>query len=391
MVDVESGQGKHILITFGRSFLTLNLARLLASAGHRVSIADTVPIAVSRYSKAVTGFHKVSPPKYRPQEYCREIAAIVEAEGIDMVIPIHEETDILAMMAGLFPPSCDLFLSDFALEDQLHNKLKFQELLRDMGVQTLKFAAITGPEDIKKLHFDTPFAVKQAYSRGSQEVYKAYPGDALDQLTFDPTNPWIAQEWMEGDRYCSYSICRDGEVYAHTLYPVGYAIDGQSCLVFEHVEHAGILEWVRNVVKHTGFTGQIGFDFIDHPERGIFTIEANPRATSGIMLFTPENRVDRAFFGQNDELITPPLGRTRMIGIGMSLYGWRKNALPGNSFRRFWKSFRAADDVIAQRGDMGPALMLVPAYANILRHSAKYKVGLAGGFMHDHEWDGHQI
>lgn len=388
---MKEGKRKHILITFGRSFLTLNLARLLAAAGHKVSIADSVPIAVSRYSKAVSGFHRVSPPKYYPQDYCREIAAIVEAEGIDMLIPIHEETDILAMMAGLFPPSCDLFFSEFALEDQLHNKLSFQRMLDEMGIPTLKFAAITGPDDIAALDFDTPFAVKQAYSRGSQEVYKAYPGDRLEQLTFDPTNPWIAQEWLEGERYCTYSICRDGEVYAHATYPVRYAIGGSSCLTFEQVDHPGILEWVRDVIKRTGFTGHIGFDFIDHPDRGLYTIEANPRATSGIMMFTPENRVDRAFFGENDELITPPLGRVRMIGVGMVLYGWRKDSLPDNSFRQFLRDFRAADDVIVERGDAGPAIMLVPAYSNILRNSIKYRVGLAGGFMHDHEWDGFQI
>jgi hypothetical protein len=385
---VDDGNSKHILITFGRSFLTLNLARLLAAAGHRVSIADTVRIPVSRYSKAVSGVHRVSPPKYQPQEYCREIAAIVEAEGIDMVIPIHEETDILAMMAGLFPPSCDLFLSDFAIEDMLHNKLKFQQALVDMGVPTLKFAEIAGPEDIAKLDFDTPFAVKQSYSRGSQQIYKVSPGDPLTQLTFDPTNPWIAQEWLDGDRYCTYSICRDGEMYAHATYPVRFAIDGKSCLTFEQVDHPGIVDWVRNVVRRTGFTGHIGFDFIDHPERGLYTIEANPRATSGIMMFTPADRVDRAFFGENTELITPPLGRTRMIGVGMALYGWRKNALPDNSFGKFFREFRSASDVIVEKGDMGPAWMLVPAYANILRHSLRYGVGLAGGFMHDHEWDG---
>lgn len=391
IVAVESGSRKHILITFGRSFLTLNLARLLAAAGHQVSVADSVPVAVSRYSKAVTVFHRVSPPKYRPQEYCREIAAIVDAESIDMVIPIHEETDILSMMAGLFPLSCDLFLSDFETEDMLHNKLSFQQALADWGIPTLKFARIARPDDVAALDFDTPFAVKQAYSRGSQEVYKANPGDRLEQLTFDPANPWIAQEWLEGERYCTYSVCRDGEVFAHATYPVRYAIGGSSCLTFEQVDHPGIVEWVRDVVKRTGFTGHLGFDFIDHPERGLYTIECNPRGTSGIMMFTPENRVDRAFFGENDALITPPLNRVRMIGIGMALYGWRRDSLPDNSFRKFLAEFRRADDVIAEKGDMGPAAMLLPAYGNILRNCVKYRVGIQGGFMHDHEWDGHQI
>ena len=384
-------ESKNILVTFGRSFLTLNLARLLATAGHRVQVCDSVPIAISRYSHAVSGFHRVPPPKYQPQDYCRAVAGIVERENIDMVIPIHEETDILAMMAGLFPPTCDLFLSPFELEDTLHNKLKYSDELTRLGVPTLKYASITGPDDIARLDFDGPFAVKQAYSRGSQQVYKAQPGDPLNQLTFDPTNPWIAQEWLDGDRYCTYSVCRDGEVFAHATYPVEYAIGGSSCLTFEQVDHPGIVEWVTNVVGELGFTGHIGFDFIEHPERGLFTIECNPRATSGIMMFEPEDGVDRAFFGTNDELITPPAGRVRMIGIGMGLYGWRKDSLPGNSLRGFLRDFRSADDVINEKGDRRPALMLPIAYANILVNCGRYSVGLAEGFMHDHEWDGHQI
>ncbi|NED60977.1 carboxylate--amine ligase, partial [Streptomyces sp. SID10244] len=42
-----SGQ-KHVLITFGRSFLTLELTRLMSAAGHRVTIVDSIPVGVTR-------------------------------------------------------------------------------------------------------------------------------------------------------------------------------------------------------------------------------------------------------------------------------------------------------------------------------------------------------
>ena len=389
-VPVVPGTRKHVLITFARSFLTLNLARLLAAGGHRVSVADSVPITLSRFSNAVSAFHKVSPPKFEPQAYCRELAAIVESESIDMVIPIHEETDILAMMAGLFPETCELFLSSFETEDMLHNKLAYQRALAERGFDTLKFAELASPADLESLDFTTPFAVKQAYSRGSQKVYKALPGEDLSYLSFDPTNPWIAQEWLEGDRYCTYSVCRDGEVYAHATYPVDFAIGGSSCLTFTHVDHRGILEWVREFAASVNFTGHMGLDFIEHPERGLFTIECNPRATSGIMMFERGDRVDRAFFGENTELITPPLNRTTMIGVGMLLYGWRKDSYPDNTFGKFAKEFHKADDVIVDRLDPKPAVMLPLAYTSILQQGAKYRVGLEEAFMHDHEWDGHR-
>ncbi|SIR62678.1 ATP-grasp domain-containing protein [Williamsia sterculiae] len=383
---------KHVCITFGRSFLTLDLARLLAAAGHKVTIVDSIPLAVTRFSNATYDFYKTPSPKFQPREYCLELARICREQKIDVVIPIHEETDIISMMTDVFPPECTLFLSDFVIENGLHNKYDFQQLLADRNIPTLRFAELRSPEDVAALDFTTPFALKQCYSRGSQKVMKVYPGDPLTGLEFDPTNPWLAQEWLKGDKYCTYSVCHEGKVYAHATYPVRYAIDHNSCLTFESVEHQGILDWVTDFIADIGFTGQVGFDFIENEERGLFTIECNPRATSGIMMFSPQDRVDRAFFGENDEIIFPDPYKRKMIGPGMLIYGWRKSARPpGVSLRQYVRDYWETDDVITSFTDMRPAFMVPFAYANILRDCAKYHVGLAEGFMHDHEWDGVRI
>ena len=379
-----------MLITFGRSFLTLNLARLMSAAGHRVTIVDSIPIGVTRFSRAADAFYTVPPPKFEPVAYCRRLVEIVTEDDVDMVIPIHEETDILSMLSGLFPESCELFLSAFDVENQLHQKYEFQQLLTEKGIPTLDFAEIASPADIASLRFTTPFAIKKVYSRGSQKVHKVYPGDDLSWLEFDD-NPWFAQQWASGDKYCTYSICRDGEIFAHATYPVGYAIDGSSCLRFQSVDHPGILRWVTDLVADIGFTGQIGFDFFDDPERGLVSIECNPRATSGIMMFDTDDHIDRAFFGANTELITPKPDVDRMIGLGMLLFGWRRDSLNGRTLREFVRDFRHSDDVIGDSTDRKPLALLPISYAGILRSCLRYRVGLAEGFMHDHEWDGHRV
>ena len=383
--------GKNVLITFGRSFLTLDLARLMNAGGHNVFIADSIPFPITRFSNSVQKVFRVPRPKFEPREYVDEIARIVRAESIDLVIPIHEETDILAMAQEQFPPECRLLLSDFLTENRLHNKYEYQVLLETLGVPTLKYAQVRDEAELAALDFESPFALKQVYSRGSQQVYKVNPGEIPDGLTFDPLNPWLAQEWLKGDKYCTYSVCHEGRVYAHAIYPVRYAINGQSCLSYEPVEHSGITDWVTERVKEINFTGQIGFDFIEHPERGLFTIECNPRSTSGILMFEPHNRVDRAFFGENDDVITPDPDVRKMVGPGMLLYGWRKSALEGNTLRGFARDFRRTDEIITRRDDIGPFLGIPFALSNILTNSLKYRVGLAEGFMHDHEWDGEQI
>ncbi len=393
---MDTSAGKHVLITFARSFLTLELSRLMAAAGHQVTVVDSIPVTVSRYSNSTSKFVRVPPPKFEPQAYCRKLSQIVVDEGIDLVIPIHEETDILSMMVGLFDPSVKLFLTDFDMLDSLHNKVAFQRKLDELGLPTLPFASVANDAELAAVDLGGTYALKQSYSRGSQNIYKVVPGEPLPTPVYEDGNEWLAQRWTSGTSYCTYSICHEGQIYAHATYPVRYAIDGKSCLTFEQTTHPGIFEWVTKIVAETNFTGQIGFDFIDNPDDGLRCIECNPRATSGIMMFRPHNHVDRAFFGTNVsesgevELIEPDPDVDKMIGVGMLLYGWRKEAFPQNNWRGFAAEFRRAQDVITRKGDEKPAWMLVPSYTNILRTCWKYKVGLAEAFMHDHEWDGHR-
>ncbi|MDN5757376.1 MAG: ATP-grasp domain-containing protein [Tomitella sp.] len=386
------GSSKNVLITFGRSFLTLSIARLIGDGGHAVHVADSVPFPITRFSNRVTKLHRTPRPKFEPVEWAFALAKIVREESIDLLVTVHEETDILAQVImrypDLFPDSCQLLLSDFELEHSMHNKYEYQRLLDSLGVPTLKYALVRDQADLDALDFEETFALKQVYSRGAQDIYKVDPADKPTKLRFDPANPWLAQEWLKGDKYCSYSICHEGKVYAHALYPVKYAIDGHSCLNYEQAEHEGIAEWIRDRVKELNFTGQVGFDFIDNPDRGLFTIECNPRATSGVMLFEPEDGVDRAFFGINDEVISPRTGNAKMLGPGMAMYGWKKSSLEGNTLRGFLRDFRRTDEVITQRDDARALFGIPVAVGNILAQAVRYRVNVPEAFMYENEWDG---
>ncbi len=382
---------KKVLITFGRSFLALHLARLMGAAGHEVLISDSVRFPITRFSGSVTKTFRTPRPRYEPVEWTRALADIVRDEGVDLVVPVHEGTEILANTLqkhpDLFPDSATLFFSDFDVEAELENKYDFQCALKKLGIPTLDFALVRNQEDLEAVDLDT-FALKRVYSRGSQEVYKARPGELPADLSFEPGNPWIAQEWAEGTNYCSYSVCHDGQVKAHAVYPVRYAIEGTSCLTFESIEHEGIDAWVRDCVKAFGFTGQVGFDFVEVPGRGLFTVECNPRATSGVLLFDPETGVDRAFFDVNDEVIVPLAGASKVLGPGMLMYGWRKSARKNKSLWQYLRDYRRTDGVIFSRRDPRPGLSLPLAMGNILAEAARYRVNIPAAFMHDHEWDG---
>ncbi len=382
---------KRILITFGRSFLALQLARQLSAAGHKVFIADSMRYHITRFSNKITKNFYVPSPRFNAKGYVKVLVDIVEQEKIDLLIPIYEEISYLSKATHLFPKSCTLFFPDFDLYDQLHNKWSFQCKLDELGIKNLKKALIKNKEDLKTLDFKTPFALKACYSRASQKVKKVHPQDIPNDLKFESHNPWIAQEWLDGERFCTYTICQNGEVCAHSVYPVGYTLDGNSCIAFQSIEHPGVLDWVKKFVKKINFTGQIAFDFIESKDNKIYAIECNPRATSGLLLFNGADRLDRAFFKTTDKVILPKVNAKRQIAFGMLLYGWRKISIPNNNFFRFLKDLLTTKDVVLSPYDLKPVLFEPLILLNIMLNGKRYNLPIPDAFIYDHEWNGETI
>lgn len=88
------------------------------------------------------------------------------------------------------------------------------------------------------------------------------------------------------------------------------------------MEHEEIYEWVRQFVQATGFSGQVGFDFIETEDGQLYAIECNPRATSGIHLFHPGDGLVRALIAPEGlvkaaEVIIPKQGSKAMLMLPM--------------------------------------------------------------------------
>ncbi len=382
---------KKILLTFARSFLALHLARELKSSGHMIYTADSMGYHVSFFSNAVTKNFRVPSPRYHQDEYIQALIEIVKKEKIDLIIPIYEEISYLSKVRHLFPSSCELFFPEFENYDELHNKWKFQCKLEALDFDVLDKKLIRSGEEAKQFSFDKPFALKACYSRASQKVRKIGVNESLPHLDFQEHNPWIAQEWLEGERFCSYSICHQGNVHANVVYPVTYAIDGNSCITFESVDHPPIFEWIASFVKKTRFTGQIAFDFIISKANKIYAIECNPRATSGILLLGKDDGLDLALFKNNKQTIHPKENTRRQIAFGMLLYGWKSSSIPNNRLSRYLYDLMRTKDVVFSAKDLKPFLFEPFIFANILLQSRKYRISLPDAFIHDHEWNGEPI
>ncbi len=393
----------NILLSNGRFPVSLDLARQLQKGGHNVYTVDPMHFHVCKFSRAVKYSWQSPAPSLDPEGYIATVKMAVLKAKVDLIIPMHEEIIYLTecnepeITKRLFAPS---FLETYSL----HNKWEFSEMLGRIGLDRPEAHFCRSIEDVKKLDMTREWALKPTLGRSATGVHHLKPGEepAWSSVDITPETPHVAQEWLEGNRYCTYGIWRRGKVQAFAIYPVLETIDGSSSVYFEATEHEGIREYCNTFARRYNITGQLAFDFIETgveegelrrgphgiPRGGkyrtlglrtkrnkattqagsaststtttssrLVAIECNPRATSGIHLWSGTPKLAAAFADnsvQLPEMAARP-GRARQTGPGMMMWEHKEA-----SFKRYLTHLArllGTKDVMFSWRDLGPVLV----------------------------------
>lgn len=376
----------NILLTGARSTCALEIARHLNVQGHRVVACDTSRTHVSKYSNAVDKFLKIPSPRFETEEFILSINRIIEEEKIDWVIPVWEEVMYLALFLNRLPGHVNVFCPNFQIVHTLHHKWLFIEKLRSMGILAPETFLLRSRDDLNQLNYSKPYVLKACYSRGSRKIVRMEPGKEIPNIEISKENPWIAQEYIQGEKYCSYSICHEGKVKAHTAYPVEHTMDESSCLAFESIEHPAICRWVENLADKLDLTGHAAFDFIETPEGKLYSIECNPRATSGVHLFRLSENLASAFLNQTDSCVYAGIGNTQQILAGMAIFGW-KDAIRHKNLLKFMRKLLTTKDVVFSVNDLRPFFCEPVVLGSYLWKSRKSGLSIPVYYTHDLDWD----
>jgi hypothetical protein len=200
-------------------------------------------------------------------------------------------------------------------------------------------------------------------------------------------DPWVIQEYLGTKQFCSYSIVIKGKIQAHGAYPTTYTAGQGASIYFESIQRQELNEWVETFVAAIEYTGQISFDFMETSSGKILPIECNPRATSGVHLFAPKDKIDQAFFGDTAQPVSPDSNPPSMLGIGMALYGI-PNAIKTGTVRQWVIKWRAARDVVFLTNDAVPVLGQFFCYMVFAWIALKTGNTMLAASTVDIEWDG---
>ncbi|MEW6404655.1 MAG: carbamoylphosphate synthase large subunit [Chloroflexota bacterium] len=375
----------NILLTGGRAPATLDLARAFHRAGHTVFMAESLRGHLSEPSNALTRNFLVPPPRQQTAGFLSALSEIIQKHNIDLLIPTCEEIFYVAMGCDQLP--CKVFAESINRLNTLHNKWDFALKAVDYELSIPETILVTNQDDLLHAYAQwSELVLKPIYSRFAARTLIRPPlKRALATLNYD--SPWIAQEQVDGQQICTYSVCHSGHITAHTAYLSEFTAGQGATVVFQHIDHPITFHWVQKFVAAIGFSGQIAFDFMQTADGEIFALECNPRATSGIHLLTAHPDFVNAFLNEDMPCITPRGHSSYMLSTAMLLYGLPASLTAGRLGK--WRhTFFGSDDVIYKREDPRPFWHQFKSIIYYFRLARQNKVSPLEASTFDIEWNG---
>ncbi|WP_217559104.1 ATP-grasp domain-containing protein [Paenibacillus sp. GbtcB18] len=382
---------RRILITGGRAPAALDLARQLSALGHTIYAADSLASPLLRFSRCIEKFTRIPGPRDNPSAFAEALQAIVREQSIDLLIPTCEETFYVAQIKSKLQ-GCTVLTDDFGKLIALHDKASFIRLVEEAALPAPHTVLLETEGDMHAFlerEGTRKWVLKPVFSRFANHTRLYGPGEVLPRINVSPDNPWVVQHFVEGQEYCVYAVAHEGRLTAYADYAADFTAGRGATIYFKSCGRRDLFGWVEHFVREIRFTGQIAFDFIVHESGVIYPLECNPRATSGLHLFTPEEGIDRALLDCTDTVIIPaPGGRPAMITAAMLMYG---AAACGTSagLRRWIAGLARGRDVIFSRKDWGPALAQGKILLDLWREARAKRVPLKEITTYDIEWNGY--
>lgn len=369
-----------ILLTLGRLPKALELARGLCAAGCRVVIAEPFARHVCKPSRAVARSVQVTAPNTDPEGYLRDLLNVVEEEGISAIVPVSEEALHVLRLEDRLPHGVRILSAPLEKVRQLHDKLAFARLARELGL-TAPLTLEWGDAELAAFCAEHDFVVKPRNSCSGLGVAIHRRGPVPPRENLPPGA--IFQAFVPGRHVSTFSLAQDGRESITVAYE-GTVFAGTVAVCFRRVDGlAAVDDWVREFISRTRHNGFISFDFIVDGEGRAMAIECNPRITSGIHFVEPES-LARALLGEG--LSVRKRSKTKFQQGYSTLTEAYSNFLRPRTFVAQMREMFSARDVVWSSRDPLPFLLMTPMSWDILRPAMLGKMSLGEAAMRDIAW-----
>ena len=357
---------KTILVSGAKMTKSLALARSFHHAGHRVILVETEKYRFTghRFSRAVDRF--ITIPDSGSPDYVDALVDIVRREAVDVYVPVCSPAasrhDSLAK--ARLSEYCEVIHVGADVLDRLDDKFQFAAAATALGLKVPDTHRITDAAQVADFDF------ARDDRRGRTYILKSIAYDPIRRLDLTPLprptadetaafaaslpisadNPWILQEFVVGQEYCTHGTVRNGQLRLHCC-----CESSAFQINYEMIDKPEIESWVRTFVGALGLTGQVSLDFIEDADGTVFAIECNPRTHSAITMFYDHPGVAAAYLEDGTDTVVPTPASRPTYWLYHEL--WRMVTHPSTAAQRL-RVVAAGKDAIFDTSDPLPFLMV---------------------------------
>lgn len=276
---------KTALVTLGRLPKGLDICRALASSGWRVIVAEPSERHLCGLSCSVAKSVQLPRPNDDPNVYVDALTALIEREGVSLVVPVSEEIMHVSRIGPRLPQDVRFFGVGHDALLPLHDKYRFNQLAVSLDLPVPE-THLLGTPDGDALAESGDVIVKPALTCSGQGLLRL---SQREPLPAPSSQPILVQRALSGTHSSTFSIADRGRVIGTVVYRPTIVSDTVA-VAFERLLDARAQEaWAARLISKTGHSGFISLDFIEDETGVPRAIECNPRATSGIHFVTSDS------------------------------------------------------------------------------------------------------
>lgn len=369
----------NILVLGGRAPAAMDLMRSLIHQGYTVYSAESMRYPLGRFVKGISKHFIIPKPNQDLPGFLKAIKDIVIGYAIDVLIPTCEEIFHLSKAHQDLSEYTRVFCEPFDRLNELHNKYLFNQLVLQYGLDAPTSWLISSEQDKQNIPQGQDLVLKPIFSRFGGRVILKPCTKALAELPIE--DAYIAQEFVCGTEYSTYTIAHQGKVLIQSCYHSKYVAGRSTGIYFEPADIEPVNQFIKSFCAQHHFTGQIAFDFILSAGKA-YVLECNPRITSGFHLISDAINWSAIFAGDKQSLQIP--ARPFMLGQGMILHAFKYITHP----RQFIKDYHLAHDILNNTAYPWLRIKSILTMINVLCRSLKVRKSFYPASTYDIDFNG---
>jgi predicted ATP-grasp superfamily ATP-dependent carboligase len=277
-----------VIVTNAKNRIAYNVVRSLGRRGIELYTADFVSRSMSFASRYSKGHFVYPSPFSDPEGFVQRLIEEIHRLRADVLIPVFEETFLVAKHAERISKCVSLVLPDYEKILIAHSKDKWAQIARKLDIPIPRGCSIeelqTGAVTAKELRY--PVLVKPKQGGGawgirqidsSEELWNLLRGDNYDGM---PWSRFFIQEKIQGQTHCVAMLMNYGKLRAKVAYRQlrDYPVTGGQATIRVSTRSYKAEAYLQQLLESLNWHGVCQADFVvDEKSKVPYLIDLNPR------------------------------------------------------------------------------------------------------------------